>query len=68
VRGLIVRPGLRRKGIATALVGKAMEWARENGATEAQANVYDFNRPAAAFFSSLGLAPLSHRLFRRLDA
>ena len=43
-----------------------MEWARENGATEAQANVYDFNQPAAAFFSSLGLAPLSHRLFRRL--
>ena len=34
---------------------------------EVQANVYDFNRPAAAFFASLGLGPLSHRLVRRID-
>lgn len=66
VRGIVVRPELRRKGIAGALVGKAMEWAREQGATEVQANVYDFNQPAAAFFASLGLAPLSQRLVRRL--
>jgi len=67
VRGLVVRPELRRKGIATALVEKALAWARVKGATEVQANVYDFNRPAAAFFASLGLAPLSHRLVRHLD-
>jgi GNAT superfamily N-acetyltransferase len=66
VRGLVVRPELRRKGIATALVGKTIAWARENGATEVQANVYDFNQPAAAFFASIGLASLSHRLSRRL--
>lgn len=68
VRGIVVRPELRRQRIATALVEKAIEWARANGATEVQANVYDFNRPAAAFFASLGLAPLSHRLSRRFDA
>lgn len=68
VRGIVVRPELRRRKIATALVEKATEWARERGATEVQANVYDFNRPAAAFFASLGLAPLSHRLSRRFDA
>ena len=68
VRGLVVRPELRRRRIATALVEKAIEWARANGATEVQANVYDFNQPAAAFFAALGLAPLSHRLARRLDA
>jgi GNAT superfamily N-acetyltransferase len=68
VRGLVVRPELRRKGIATALVEKALAWARERGAAEVQANVYDFNQPAAAFFSSLGLAPLSHRLIRKLDS
>ena len=66
VRGISVRPELRRQGIATALVEKAIEWAREQGATEVQANVYDFNRPAAAFFASLGLIPLSHRLSRKL--
>jgi GNAT superfamily N-acetyltransferase len=68
VRGLVVRPELRRKRIATVLIGKAIEWAREQGATEVQANVYDFNRPAAAFFASLRLTPLSHRLVRRFDA
>ena len=68
VRGLVVRPELRRKGIATLLIGKAIEWARERGATEVQTNVYDFNQPAAAFFASHGLAPLNHRLSRRLDA
>ena len=68
VRGIVVRPELRRQRIATALVEKAIEWARANGATEVQTNVYDFNRPAAAFFASLGLAPLSHRLSRRFDA
>lgn len=67
VRGLVVRPELRRKGIATALVENAVEWARAKGAAEVQANVYDFNQPAAAFFASLGLGPLSHRLIRRLD-
>jgi GNAT superfamily N-acetyltransferase len=67
VRGLVVRPELRRKGIAAVLVEKAIAWARDKGAAEVQANVYDFNRPAAAFFASLGLAPLSHRLVRHLD-
>ena len=68
VRGIVVRPELRREGIATALVKQAIEWARENGASEVQANVYDFNEPATEFFASLGLAPLSHRLSRRLNA
>jgi GNAT superfamily N-acetyltransferase len=67
VRGIVVRPESRRKGIATALVNSAIGWARARGATEVQANVYDFNRPAASFFRSLGLLPLSHRLSRRLD-
>jgi len=67
VRGVVVRPELRRRGIAALLVGKAIEWAREQGAAEVQANVYDFNQPATAFFASLGLAPLSHRLVRRLS-
>jgi len=68
VRGIVVRPELRRQRIATALVEKTIEWARANGATEVQANVYDFNQPAAAFFASLGLTPLSHRLTRRFDS
>jgi len=68
VRGIVVLPELRRRGIATALLGKAIEWAKEKAATEVQANVYDFNQPAADFFASRGFIPLSHRLHRRLDA
>jgi GNAT superfamily N-acetyltransferase len=67
VRGIVVRAELRRKGIATALLEKAIEWARANGANEVQANVYEFNQPAADFFASLSFTPLSHRLHRRLD-
>lgn len=68
IRGIVVRPELRRKGIATALIRAVEQWAATRGATEIQANVYDFNKPAYAFFSRLGLAPLSHRLARRLDS
>jgi L-amino acid N-acyltransferase YncA len=68
VRGISVRAELRRRGIGSALVRRALEWAKEKEVHEVQANVYDFNRPAAAFFASLGLAPLSHRLSLRLDA
>lgn len=65
VRGIVVREGLRRQGIGTALAREALRWARERGADELQANVYDFNRAAAAFWAALGFGPLSHRLSRR---
>jgi GNAT superfamily N-acetyltransferase len=68
IRGVVVRPELRRKGIATALVRAVEDWAASRGATELQANVYDFNKASFAFFTRLGLAPLSHRLVRRLGA
>jgi GNAT superfamily N-acetyltransferase len=66
VRGISVRADCRRQKVGTTLINAAIAWARSRGAVEAQANVYDFNQPAAAFFASLGLAPLSHRLVRRL--
>jgi ribosomal protein S18 acetylase RimI-like enzyme len=31
-------------------------------------NVYDFNRPAMAFYETLGYEILSHRLIKPLDA
>jgi hypothetical protein len=42
------------------------DWAQGKGAQEIQLNVYEFNRPAAAFFAALGFLPLSRRLTRPL--
>jgi ribosomal protein S18 acetylase RimI-like enzyme len=64
VRGIVVRPRYRRRGVATALMAALTDWARARGASEIQLNVYEFNQPAAAFFTGLGYAPLSRRLFR----
>jgi GNAT superfamily N-acetyltransferase len=64
VRGIVVLPDHRRGGIATALMSALQDWAQGKGAQEIQLNVYEFNKPAAAFFASLGFRPLSHRLTR----
>jgi len=66
VRGIVVLPEFRRQGVATALMDALTDWALARQADEIQLSVYDFNRPAAAFFTALGFSPLSHRLIRRL--
>jgi GNAT superfamily N-acetyltransferase len=66
VRGIVVIPEHRRSGVAAALMSALQEWAQGKGAQEIQLNIYEFNKPAAAFFASLGFSPLSHRLHQRL--
>ncbi|MBM3315817.1 GNAT family N-acetyltransferase, partial [candidate division WOR-3 bacterium] len=66
VRGIVVRPECRRAGVAAALMSALQEWAQDRDAQEIQLNVYEFNRPAAAFFASTGFAPLSRRFTKRL--
>jgi diamine N-acetyltransferase len=68
IRGIVVRPALRHRGIATALMNAVTDWARQQRATEVQLNVYEFNRPAAAFFARLGYAQLSRRLVRSIPS
>jgi GNAT superfamily N-acetyltransferase len=59
---IVVTPLRRRQGIALALVGAAMEWARANGATRVELGVYEFNQAARAFWQSGGFETLSRRL------
>lgn len=66
IRGIVVLPEYRRRGVGSALLAAVQKWAVAKDADEIQASVYDFNRPAAAFFARLGFLPLSHRLYRRL--
>ncbi len=64
VRGIVVDPAVRRRGIGRALLETATAWAREHSAVEVQLNVYDFNDVGRAFFARLGFSPLSRRLTR----
>jgi len=66
IRGIVVRPQCRRQGIGRALFGAACDWAATHGAAEVQLSVYEFNRPAQAFWRSCGFSCLSHRMIRPL--
>jgi ribosomal protein S18 acetylase RimI-like enzyme len=66
VDNLAVSRDLRRLGIGRALMQKAEWWALEQGATEIELNVFEFNEPAIAFYTSLGYKTLRRRMGRRL--
>jgi ribosomal protein S18 acetylase RimI-like enzyme len=51
---LRVRPERRRRGIATALLARAEEWARAHGAAELKVETQDINVSACSFYSSHG--------------
>ena len=67
VDSLAVREDHRRGGIGRALMDKAEAWARAEGATSIELNVYAFNKPAIAFYRSLGYEVLSQRMTKRLE-
>lgn len=67
VRGIVVAPDQRRRGIGSALLARARAWAAGNGAQEVQLEVYAFNSAAAAFFRRHGFTPLSRRYILPLD-
>ena len=67
VETLAVREDVRRAGIGRALMDHAQRWAEDQGATEIDLNVHEFNRPAISFYRSLGYATSSRRMSRRLD-
>jgi len=66
VRGIVVDPSFRHRGIGRALFDAATAWAGRRGAVEVQLTVYEFNETAQAFFAGLGFTPLSRRLTRPL--
>jgi GNAT superfamily N-acetyltransferase len=67
VFGMATDPGLRRRGIATAVVGALARAGVEAGATRAYLQVEVDNAPALALYRRLGFAP-SHRYHYRVDA
>jgi ribosomal-protein-alanine N-acetyltransferase len=58
---LAVMPGRRRRGIATALLDRALELARQAGASRLLLEVAADNGPALGFYRRHGFRPLRRR-------
>jgi ribosomal protein S18 acetylase RimI-like enzyme len=67
VDNLVVRRDLRRAGIGRALMERAEQWARPQGATEIDLTVFEFNAGAIAFYRSLGYETRTRRMSKGLD-
>jgi RimJ/RimL family protein N-acetyltransferase len=52
--GLMVAAGARRRGIGTALMEEAIEWARDAGVVKLELTVFPHNEPAIALYRKLG--------------
>lgn len=63
---LAVLEKFRRRGVATALIEAAEDYARERGATCLHIGVMAANRRALALYDSCGYAPFSMKLEKQL--
>jgi RimJ/RimL family protein N-acetyltransferase len=52
--GLMVAAGHRRRGIGTALLERAVEWAREVGVDKLELHVFPHNEPAIRLYERFG--------------
>ncbi len=56
--GIAVHPGLRRRGVGTAVSARLMHWGVSKGATDAYLQVEVDNHPALALYKRLGFTTL----------
>ena len=66
IEDAIVAGNCRGQGVGRMLLGEALRWARERGATRAQLLVDQGNSPAQDFYAKLGWQPthlVAHRMF-----
>ena len=52
--GLMVAASARRRGIGSALIEEAMNWARDLGIVRLELTVFPHNAPAIALYRKLG--------------
>ena len=67
VDDLVIKSKYRRKGIATALISRVKEIAKENGIGVLKARIYTFNEPAQKFFIEKDFNPLYGEYFCTLE-
>ncbi len=63
---LVVAKTQRGRGIGKALMRRAHDWGVERGLTEAELNVYEFNRGAIGLSEGLGYETRARRMVRKL--
>jgi len=67
ISDLVIKEDFRRKGVATALLSKVKEIAKEKGVGVLKARVYTFNEPAQQFFIEKDFNQLYGDYFSTLD-
>ena len=67
VDDLVIKTEFRRQGIATALLDRVKEIAKEKGVGVLKARIYTFNEPAQSFFEEKGFDQLYGEYFNTLD-
>lgn len=67
VDDLVVKSKFRRKGVATSLISKVKEIAKENGIGALKARIYSFNEPAQTFFRDKDFDDLYSEYFCTID-
>jgi GNAT superfamily N-acetyltransferase len=63
----IVSEQARAGGVGTAILSRAVEWARERGFRHIALHFMPSNLPGSAFWTSSGFRPVDHGLRRRVD-
>lgn len=64
VSEVVVREGLRGRGIGTLLMEEAHRWAVERGAGTVELSVWEFNSQALSLYEKLGYTTMYRRLSR----
>jgi len=62
IDSIIVNKAMRHQGIGHLLADKVDEWAKSQGATSVELNVYEFNKDALKFYETLGYSTLSRKM------
>lgn len=68
IEQLVVDEGYRGRGIGKLLMNHAEIFAKSEGISELELNVWNFNGSARLFYERLGFMPLRTQFARRLDS
>jgi diamine N-acetyltransferase len=62
IDSIIVTEAKRSHGIGHILAGRVVEWAKSQGATSVELNVFEFNKEAIKFYETLGYSTISRKM------
>lgn len=68
IHDIVVAEAFRGRGAAPAMLTQAVDWAAEQGATQIQLNVFEFNDRARAFYEKNGFLTGSRRMWKPLSS